>query len=172
MPSSQSMAFSSSRVWMWEFDYKESWATKNWCFITVVLKTFERPLDSKKIQPVHPKGNQSLIFIGRTAAEAETPILYPFDWKNWLIGKEADAGKDWRLEEKGMTEDEVVGWHHRLGGHEFEQALGVGDGQGGLVYCSLWGNKESDITEQLNWTELTDWISLQSKRLSKSFPTP
>ena len=98
----------------WELDYKESWAPKNWCFWTVVLeKTLQSPLDSKEIQPVHPKGDQSWIFIGRTDAEAETPILWPPDGKNWLIWKDPDAGKDWRWEEKGMTEDEMVGWHHR-----------------------------------------------------------
>ena len=114
-------------------DYKESWALKNWYFWTVVLeKTLESPLDCKEIQPVHPKGNQSWIFIGKTDAKAETPILWPPDVNNWLIGKDPDAGKDWRQEEKGTTEDEMVGWHHWLNGHEFEQAPGVGDGQGGL----------------------------------------
>ena len=113
--------FSSSHVWMWELDYKESWALKNWCFWTVVLeKTLESPLGCKKIKPVNPKGNQSWIFIGRTDAEAETPILWPSDVKNWLIGKDPDAGKDWRQEEKEMIEDEMVGWHHGLNGHEFE----------------------------------------------------
>ena len=157
-PSSQSYGFSSSHVWMWEMDCKESWAPKNWCFWTVVLeKTLESPLDCKEIQSVHPKGYQSWIFIGRTDAETEAPILWPHDAKNWLIGKDPDAGKDWRQEEKGMTVDEIVGWHHRLGGHEFKQALGVGDGQGGLACCSPWGHKESDTTEQLSWlTELHD----------------
>ena len=108
------------------------------------------------IQPVHPKGNQSWIFTGRTHAEAETPKLWPPDAKNWLIGKDPDPGKDWRQEEKGMTEDELLGWHHWLNGHEFEQALGVGDGQGGLVCCSSWGHKELDTTEWLNWTERVD----------------
>ena len=112
-PSSQSYGFFSSLVWMWESDYKESWVLKNWCFWTVVLeKTFESPLDCKEIQPVHPKGNQSWIFIARTDAEAETPLLWPPDAKNWLIWKDPDAGKDWRREEKGTIEDEVVGWHH------------------------------------------------------------
>ena len=130
----------------------ESWGPKNWCFWTMVLeKTLESPLDCKEIKPVHPKGNQSWIFIGRTDAEAETPILWPPNVKNWLIGKDPDAGKDWRQEEKGMTEDEIVGRHHRHYGHEFEQALGIGDGQGCLVCCSPWGHKESDMTEQLNW---------------------
>ena len=139
---------------MWELDYKESWVQKNWCFWTVVLeKTLESPLDCKEIQPVHLKGDQSWIFIGRTD-EAETPILWPPDAKNWLIWKDPDAGKDWRWEEKGMTEDETVGWHHRLNGDEFEQALGVGVGQGGLACCRPWGHKESNTTEQLNWTEL------------------
>ena len=128
---------------------------KNWCFWTVVLeKTLQSPLDCKAIKPVNPKEDQSWIFIGRTDAEAETPILWPSDVKNWLIGKDPDAGKDWRLEEKGMTEDEMVGWHHRLNGREFEQTLGIGDGQGSLVCCSAWGHKESDTTECLNWTEL------------------
>ena len=118
-PSSQSYGFSSSHVW--ELDYKESWGLKNWFFWTVVLeKTLESPLDFKEIQPVHPKGNQSWIFIGRTDTEAETPILWPPDVKSWLIGKDPDAGKDWRQEEKGTTEDEMVGWHHWLNGHEFE----------------------------------------------------
>ena len=137
---------------MWELDYQESWAPKNCCFWTVILEnTLESPLDCKEIQPVLPKGNQSWIFIGRTDTEAETPILWPPDAKNWLSGKDPDAGKDWR-QEKGMTEDEMVGCHHRLNGHEFEWTLGVGDGQGGLACCSPWGCKESDMTELLNWT--------------------
>ena len=119
---------------------------------TVVLeKTLESPLDCKEIQPVHPKGNQAWIFIGRTDAEFETPILWPPDAKNWLTGKDPDAGTDWRWEEKGTTEDEMVGWHHRLYGHEFEQAPGVGDGQGSLACCSPWGHKDSDTMERLNW---------------------
>ena len=127
--SSQGYGFSSGHVWIWELDYKESWAPKNWCFLTVVLeKTLESPLDCKKIQPVYPKGNKSWIFIGRTDAESETPIFWPPDAKNWLIGKDPDAGKDWRQEEKGMTENVTVGWHHQLNGHEFEQPPGVGDG--------------------------------------------
>ena len=118
-PSSESYGFSSSHVWMWELDYKESWAL-NWCFWTVVLeKTLETPLDCKEIQPVHPKGDQSWVFIGRTDAEAETPILWPHDSKNWHLGRDPDAGKDWRWEEKGTAEDEMVGWHHRLSGDEF-----------------------------------------------------
>ena len=152
--SSQGYGFSSSHVWMWELDYKESWAPKNWCFWTVVLeKTLKSPLDCKEIKPVNPKGNQSWIFIGRTDAEAETPILWPPDGKNWLTGKRPDARKDWRQEEKGMTEDEMVGWHHRLDGHEFKQAPGVGVGQGSLECCSPWGHKELDMTDWLNWTE-------------------
>ena len=116
----QEYDFSSSHVWMWELDYKESWALKNWCFWTVVLeKILESPLDCKEIQPVHPKGDQSWVRIGRTDVEAETPIPWPPDAKNWLIGRNPDAGKDWRQEEKGTTEDEMVGWHHRLSGHEF-----------------------------------------------------
>ena len=119
-PSSQGCGFSSSHVWIWELDYKESWVQKNWCFWTVVLeKTLENHLDCKEIQPVHPKGNQSWIFIGKTDAEAQTPILWPPDGKNWLIWKDPDAGKDWGQEEKGTTEDKMVGWHHRLNGHEF-----------------------------------------------------
>ena len=144
----------SSHVWMWDLDHKASWGPRNWCFWTVVLeKTLESPLDCKEIQPAHPKGNQAWIFTGRRDAEAETLILWPTDAKNWLIGKDPDTEKDWRQEE-GMTQDEMVGWHHWLKGHEFEQAPGVGDGQGSLVCCSPWGRKESDTTEQLNWTEL------------------
>ena len=146
--------FSSSHVWMWELDYKESWALKNWCFWTVLLeKTVESPLDYEEIQPVHPKGDQSWVFIGRPDAEAETAILWPPDEKNWLIWKDLDAGKDWGQEEKGMTEDEMVGWHHQLNGHEFGWTLGVGDGQGSLACCCSWGGKESDTTELLNWTK-------------------
>ena len=138
---------------MWELDYKESWALKNWCFWTVVLEnTLESPLDSKEIQPVHPKRDQSWVFIRRTDVEAETPILWPPDAKSWLIGKDPDAGKDWG-QEKGTTEDEMVGWHHWLNGHGFGWTPGVGDGQGGLTCCSSWGCKESGTTELLNWTD-------------------
>ena len=120
-PSSQRYGFANGHVWMWELDYKESRALKNWWFWTVVLeKTLESPLDCKEIQPVHPKGDQSWVFIGRTDVEAATPILWPPDAKSWLIGKDPDAGKDWGQEEKGTTEDEIVGWHHRLNGHGFE----------------------------------------------------
>ena len=118
--SSQGYGFSSSHVWIWELDYKESWAPKNWCFWTVVLeKTFESPLDGKDIQPLHPKGDQSWVFIGKTDVEAETAVLWPPDVKYWLIWKDPDDGKDWRWEEKWTTEDELVGWHHRLNGDEF-----------------------------------------------------
>ena len=152
-PSSQSYGFSSGHVWMWELDCEESWALKNWCFWTVVLeKTLEHPSDCKEIKPVHSKGNQSWIFIGRTDAKAEAPILWPPDAKNWLIGKDPDAGKDWGQEETGMTEDEMVGWHHRLDGHGFEWTLGVGDGQGGLVCCDSWGLRvRHDCATGLNW---------------------
>ena len=152
--SSPSYGFSSSHVWMWELDYKQSWVPKNWCFWTVVLeKTLESPLDCKEIQPVHPKGNQSWIFIGGTDAEAETAILWPPEAKKWLIGKDPDAGKDWRWEEKGMTQDEVVRWHHWLHGHEFEQAQGVGDGQGSLAAVHVGSQRVGH-----DWvTELTDW---------------
>ena len=128
-PSSQSYGFSSSHIWMWELEYKECWVLKNWCFWTVVLeKTLESPSGCKEINSVNPKGKQSWKFIGRTDAEAEAPILWSHDGKNWLIRKDPDAGKDWRQEEKGTAEDEMVEWHHWLNGHEFEQALGVGDG--------------------------------------------
>ena len=132
---------------MWELDYEESWVQKNWCFWTVVLeKTLESPLDCKEIQPVHPKGDQSWVFNGRTDAEAEIPILWPPDVKNWLVGKDPDAGKDWRWKEKGDDKDEMVGWYHQVNGHEFEWTPGVGDGQGGLVCCSPWGCKELGMT--------------------------
>ena len=148
--------FPSGHVWMWELDYKENRAQKNWCFWTVVLEeTVESPLDCKEIQPVHPKGDQSWVFIGRNDAKAETPIFWPPDVKNWLIWKHPNAGNDWRQEEKGMTEDEMAGWHHWLNGLEFEWTPGVGDGQGGLACCNSWGRKESDMTERLNWTDLT-----------------
>ena len=148
-PSSQSCGFSSSHVWMWELDHKDSWALKNWCFWTLVLeKTLESPLDCKEIKPVNPQGNKSWIFIGRTDAKAETPILWPPDSKNFLE-KTLMLGR-LKVEKKG-TEDEIVAWHHRPDGHEFEQASGVGEGQGGLVCCSPWGCKKSDMTEWLNW---------------------
>ena len=135
---------------MWELDYKESRVPKNWCFWTVVLeKTLESPLDCKDIQPVHPKGDQSCVFIGRT----ETLTFWPPDAKSCLIWKDPHAGKDWRQEEKGMTEDEMVRWHHGLKGREFGEAPGVDNRQGGLACCSSWGRKELDMTERLNWTE-------------------
>ena len=138
---------------MWELGYNEHWALKNWCFWTVVLeKTLESPLDCKEIQPVHPKGDQSWVFIGGTDVEAETPILRPLDVKSWLIWKDPDAGKDWGQEKKGTTEDEMVGWYHRLYGHGFGWTLGVGDGQEGLECCSSWGHRV-DTTERLNWTD-------------------
>ena len=127
----------------------ECWRLSFWSLL--LEKTLESPLDFKEIQPVHLKGNKSWIFIGRTDAEAETPILWLPDVKNWLFGKDPDAGKDWRQEDKGTTEDEIVRWHHRLNGHEFEQAQGVGDGQGSLMCCSPWGRKELDTSEQLKW---------------------
>ena len=140
---------------MWELGYKESWVPKNWCFwIAVLEKTLENPLDFKEIQPVHSKGDQSWVFIGSTDVEAEIPILWPPDAKSWLIGKkDSNAGKDGRLEEMGMIEDEMVGWHHWLKGHEVGLTLGVSDWQGGLACYSSWDCKESDTTEQLNWTE-------------------
>ena len=146
--------FISSYVWMWELDYEESWAPKNWCFWTVVLeKTHESSLDSEEIQPANSKGNQSWISIGGIDAEAEAPILWPPDVKNWLIWKGPIAGKDWRQDEKGTTEDGLFGWHHRLSGHEFEQAPGVGDGQGILVCCSPWVHKVRH-----------DWMTEQHQR--------
>ena len=153
-PSSQNYDFSSSRVWMCELDYKESWVLKNWRFWTMVLeKTPESPLDCKEIQPVHSKGDQPWVVFGRTDAKAEAPILWPPDAKNSFIGKDPDAEKDWRQKEKGTTEDEMPGWHHWLDGHEFEWTPGVGDGQGSLACCTSWGCKELDTTEWLNWTE-------------------
>ena len=146
-PSSQIYVFSSSHVQMWELDYKEGWVLKNWCFWTVVLeKTLEHPLDCKEIQPVHSEGDQPWNFFGRNDAEAETPVLWPPHAKSWLIGKDSDAGRDRRQEEKGTTEDEMAGWHHRLNGLESEQTLGDGDRQGSLVCCSPWGHKESGTT--------------------------
>ena len=146
------------RVRLWrKLSAEESWVPKNWCFWTVVLeKTLESSLDCKEINLVNPKGNQSWILIGRTDTEAEAPILWPSDAKNWLIGKDPDAGKDRRQEEKWTTEDEMVGWHHWLDGHEFEQVLGVGDGLGSLVCCSPWGHKKLDMSEWLNWTKV-EW---------------
>ena len=160
---------------MWELDCEESWVLKNWCFWTVVLeKTLESPFDCKEIQPVHSEGDQPWDFFGRNDAEAETPILWPPHAKSWLIGKNSDAGRDWGQEEKGMTEDEMAGWHHQLYGREFEWTPGVGDGQGGLACCNSWGCKESDMTERLNWTEcyllvylFIFWIPLLECKLHK-----
>ena len=153
--SSQGYGFSSGHVWMWELNYKESWAQKNGCFWTVELeKTLESSLDYKEIQPVHPKVDQSWVFIGKTHAEAETPIHWPPNAKSWLIWKDRDARKDWGQEEKGTIEDEMAGWLHWFDGHGFAYTPGVGDGQGGLVCCSSWSRKELDTTEWLNWTEL------------------
>ena len=151
-PSGQGYGFSSGHAWMWDLDCEESWVPKNWCFWIVVLEnTLESPLDFREIKSVNPKGNQSWIFIGRTDAEAEVPRLWPPGAKNWLIGKDPDAGKDWRQEEKGTTEDEMVRWHHQLSGHEFEQSSpGDGEKQRSLVCCSPWGHKELETIEQIN----------------------
>ena len=154
-----SFGFSSSHVWMWEMDHKESWALKNWCFWTVVLeKTLESPLDCKEIKPVHPKGNQSWIFIRRIDAETEAPIFWPPDAKSWLIRKDPDAGKDRRQQEKGTTEDEMIGWHHWLNAHEFEQPPGDGEGEGSLACCSPWGRRQSDMAEWLNKNSPTELL--------------
>ena len=140
---------------MRELDCEESWVPKNSCFWTVVLeKTLESPLDCNEIQAVHSKGDQPWVFIGRTDVDTETPILWPPHAKSWLIGKDPNAGRDWRQEEKGLTEVEIAGWHHRLDGHEFGWTPGVGDAQGGLVCCDSWGHKESDTTERVNWMQI------------------
>ena len=140
-------------VWTWELDYKESWAPKNWCFWTVVLeKTLESPLDCKEIQWVHPKRNESWVFIGRTDTEAETPILWPPDMKNWLIWKDPDAGKDWRWEEKGMTEDEMVGWHHQFNGHELSKLCEL------VIDREAWRSAVHGVAK--SWTSLIDWTEL------------
>ena len=145
---------------LWELDCEEGWVLKNrCCWIVVLEKTLESPLDSMEMKLVNPKGNQRWIFFGSTYAEAETPIVWLPDEKNWLIGRDSDAGKDWGQKQKGMTEDEMAGWHHRLNGQESQWTSGVGDGQGGLVCCNSWGHKESDTTEQLNWTELIEFFS-------------
>ena len=159
-PHSQSYSFSSNHVWMWELDYKEGWMSKDWCFWTVVLeKTHESPLDYKKIKPDNPKGNQPWIFTGRTDGEGEAPVFWPPDVKSWLIREDPDAGKDWRQEEKGKTENTMVRWLHRLNGYEFEQALRDGEGQGSLACCSPWGRKVSDMTERLkNNNRGEDWL--------------
>ena len=159
----KAMFFSSTHVCMWELDHKESWVLKNWCLWTVVLeKTLDSPLDCKEIKPVNLKGNQSWIFIGRTDPETEAPVLWPPDAKNGLIGKDPDAGKDWRQEEKGMTEDEMVGWHHQLNGHEFEKAQGVGDWQG-----SQWLTGKSGMLQSMGSQKFRhDWeTELKSQKL-------
>ena len=146
---------------MWELGCEESCALKNWCFWTVVLeKTLESPLDCKEIQPVHSKGDQPWVFFGRNDTKAEIPVLWPPYAKSWLIGKDSDAGRDWGQEEKGTTEDEMAGWHHRLDGCEFEWTLGVGDEQGGLACCDSWGRKKLDTTEQLSWAELNWYLAV------------
>ena len=148
---------------MWELDHKEGWALKNWYFWTLVLgKTLKSPLDSKEIKAINPKGNQPWIFIGRTDAEAAALILWPPDAKNWLIGKDADAGKDWMQEEK-VVSNKMVGWHHWLKGHEFEQTPRDSEGQGSLTWCSPWGHKESDRTERLNWTKSSQILETERK---------
>ena len=145
-PYSQSYGFSSGHVQMWELGHKEGWELKNWCIQIVVLeKAFESPLDSKGIKPVHPKGDQPWIFIGRTNAKAKPPILWPRDVKSWLTEKGPDSGRDWGQEQEA-TEDEAVEWHHQLNGHECEQTLGDGEGQGSLTCCSSWCCKELDTT--------------------------
>ena len=150
--SSQGYGFSSGHVWMWELDYKESWA-QNWCFWTVVLeKTPESPLECKEIKPVHPKGDQSWVFIGRTDVEAETPTLWPPHVKSWLIGKDPDAGRNWGQEEKGMIEDEMAGWHHRLDGHGFGWTPGVGDDR------EAWHAVVHGVAKSRTW--LSDWTEL------------
>ena len=151
---------------MWKLDCEESWAPKNWCFWTVVLeKTLESPLDCKEIQPVHPKGDQSWVFLGRTDAEAETPVLWPPHAKSWLTGKDPDAGKDWGQEEKGMTEDEKAGWDHWLDGHEFGWTLGDGDGQGGLACCNSWG---LDWATELSWIERAYFTDCSFRKQAKT----
>ena len=148
-------------VVMWELDCEESWVLKNWFFWTVVLeKTLESPLDYKEVQPVHSKGDRSWVFIGSTDVEAETPILWPPDAKSWLIWEDPDARKDWGQEEKGMTEDEMVGWHNWLDGHGFGWTLGVGDGQGGLACCMGSQRVGHDWATELNWTEVLDMEKL------------
>ena len=149
---------------MWELDYKEGWVPKNWYFLTVVLeKTLESPLDSKEIKPVNPKGNQPWIFIEKTGAEVEVPILWPTDVKSQLAGKDPDSGKYWEQEEKGVTEDKIVGWYHWLNEHEFEQTPGDSEGQGSLACCSSWGHKESDTTELLSHNNNKKYNSLVKK---------
>ena len=153
---------------MWELDHKESGALRNWCFWAVVLeKSLESPFHRKEIKPVNPKGNQFRIFITGTDAQAEAPILWPPDGKNWLIWKDPDAGKDWRQKEKWTTEDEMVGWCHWFTGHEFEHTLGVGEWQGSLAYCSSWGSQRlgHDWVAELNWIEPNSMITLKTDKM-------
>ena len=159
------MVFSSGHVWMRELDYKESWTPKSWCFWTVVLKkTLESPLDCKEIQPVQAKGNQSWIFIGRTDAEAEAPTLWPADVKNWLIGKDPDAGKDWRQEEKGPTEDEVVGWHHWLDGHDLSKLQEL------VMDREAWhAAVNGSLRVRYNWATELNWSEACENHIS-SYP--
>ena len=164
----KAMVFPVVMYGLWELDYKESWALKNWFFWTVVLeKTLESPLDCKEIQPVHPKGDQSWVFIGWTDAEPETPILWSPHAKNWLVGKDPDAGRHWGQEEKGTTEDEMAGWHHELNGHGFGWTPGVGDGQEGLAWCCSWGCKA--LAQLSDWTELNIWEGLAFLGLSRGW---
>ena len=167
-PSSQDYGLSSSHIWMWELDYKESWVLKNWCFWTMVLeKTLESPLDCKEIQPVHPKGNQSWIFIGRTDVEAEAPVLWPSDAKSWLIWKDPDSGKDWRREEKGTTEDEMVGWHHQLNGHEFELPEWW-TGRPGMLQSRGSPRVIHDWATELNWRyQPTEIVGVDKRKQAK-----
>ena len=171
-PSSQGYGFSSGHVWMWELDHKESWVQKNWCFWTVVLeKTLESPLDCKELQTVHPEGNQSWVFIEKTDVEAENPILWPPDEKNWLIGKDSDAGKYWGKEEKGTTEDEMVRWHHRINGHGFGWTPRVGDREAwraAVHGVTKSQTRQSDRTE-LNWCDLNGFIWLGNSQVQSSF---
>ena len=160
--SSQGYGFSSSHVWMWEVDSEENWAPENWYFWTVVLKTLESPLDCKEIQPVHPKGDQSWVFMEGLMLKLKLQYFGHLMQRadSW---KDPDVGKDWGQEEKGTTEDEMVGWHHWLDGHGFGWTPGVGDGQGGQACCSSWGCKDSDMAERLNWTELNSAYKLNKQ---------
>ena len=166
LPSVPGYGFTSIHVWMWELDYKVSLPQKNWCFWTVVLeKTLESPLDCKEIQPVHPKGNQSWVLIGRTDVKDETPIFWPPDMKRWLTWKDPDAGKDWGQEEKQMTENDMVGWNHQLNGHGFGWTLGIGDWQGGLACCGSRGCRVGH-----DWATELNWIDTTGARISVQYP--